>query len=87
MIKIAKDAVRELLESSHGLMLTVSFHKRNGDYRELNGRLFVKKGVKGTGEVPKHLLTIWDTGVQDHRRIIPENMKTIHMEGKEYKVV
>ena len=88
MIKITKDAVRGLLESSHGLMLSVFFHKKDGSERWMNGRLFVKKGVKGTGpEVPKHLLTIFDVKAKDHRRIIPEKIEIIRMEGKEYQVV
>lgn len=84
---IESSAVRELLESSEGKFISVFFHKQNGDERWMTGRLGVAKGVQGNGEMPAHLLTIWDTNVEQHRRIIPENMEIIKMNGNVYTVV
>ena len=46
-IKISRKDGVELLKNSNGLMVGTDFIKKNGDDRKLNGRLCVKKHLKG----------------------------------------
>lgn len=48
--KINKNKAVELIHSTNGKLFTVTFLKKNGTERTINGRLGVSKGVKGTGK-------------------------------------
>ncbi len=87
-----KEAVRILDSLQHdGTIFTVGFIKRStGEYRELNGRGGVHKGVQGVG-LPfdpnsKGLLVFYDIQKQAFRMVPQEGIRVIRAHRKEYEV-
>jgi len=82
--------LRELLLASGGTFIGVTFTKKNGSVRTLNGRLFVSKGVKGTGKVKLGLdspmLRIYDVKADGFRTVNLSTTKSLRMFGVEYLV-
>ena len=65
---------------------TATFVKKNGELRVLNGRLGVKKGVKGVGkkfnDVDYNLLTVYDLKKKSFRTIALDRLVEIKTKGK-----
>lgn len=65
---------------------TAKFVKKNGELRVLNGRLGVKKGVKGVGkkfnDVDYNLLTVYDLKKKSFRTIALDRLVEIKVKGK-----
>lgn len=68
--------IDDLLLSSDGKMVTVQFVKKDGTLRTLNGRLGVKKHLKGGVSTlnPAQYVTIYDVQNKGYRAV---NRKTI----------
>lgn len=57
-MKISKAQLKEIVGNR---FFTVTFYKKDGSTRVLNGRLGVSKDVKGTGRVkPDHIVTVYE---------------------------
>ena len=74
-----------LIEKSNGKMITVTFVKKNGDTRVLNGRLGVTKYLKGTkiNTSPAEYITIFDVKNNGYRSINRENILGVRCDGIE----
>jgi len=96
-MKTKQDTIATIIKSQDGKAVTVHFHRRTedkktgakvGDLRILNGRLGVKKHLKG-GElkyVPADydLLTIFDMQKKDYRCIPLDAVIKVVADGIEY---
>lgn len=81
-----------------GLMASVDFVTKTGRPRTINGRVGVKKFIKGTGKTnarEKGQVIIWETlrpqdtkreGAKRYRRVTAENVKAIRANGVEVRV-
>ena len=80
---------RELINSlgKNGKILSVSFIKKNGEKRNLVGRLGVKKYLKGGISTTNHIdkyITIFDLSINNYRNINLETLTTVKGCGKEF---
>ena len=69
---------------------SVTFKKKNGDLRKLNGRLHVKTGVKGTGvpvsqEVDETLIKVYEMNKKQWRSFHINAMINLKARGKVYE--
>jgi hypothetical protein len=74
-----------LIEQSNGKMVTVSFIKKDGSLRVLNGRLGVKKYLKG-GKINTNTdeyINIYDVKNQGYRSINRSTIVALRMQGIE----
>lgn len=83
--------VPELLASSAGKFITVTFTKKDGSLRKLNGRFGVRKGVKGTGKAlaahkANPYLVMWDAQIREFRMVNLATIKEVCACHKTYKV-
>ncbi len=87
---IGVSKARELMEQSNGAFFTVMFIKKNGDYREMNCRLGVSKGVNGTGRSFEpsdyDLLGVFDIQKDAHRMINLRTVVGLNISKENYKV-
>ena len=89
---ISKDEAIRIIQSQKGKFFTAQFLKRsNGKVRKLNGRLGVKKHVKGIGAVynaeSKGLITVFDAQKRQYRMIPVETMFRLRARKVDYVVV
>lgn len=90
---VTKEKIPHLIDfcRSEGKFFTVGFHKRgNGEYREINCRGGVHKGLRG-GSLPynpdEHNLVIVYDVQHDHHKTIPiDSVIIVRANGKEYRV-
>jgi len=90
MIQINRYRVESLLRSQNGGFLTVSFIKKDGSLRTLNGRLGVVKGVRGTGRAQSPALpyiTVFDVQIGEFRKVNLSTIRTINCGKQTYRVV
>jgi hypothetical protein len=89
--KVHRLRLGELLSSSHGRYLTVTFVKVNGDVRVLTGRFGVHKDLKGginrATTWDKPYKCIWDNRKKAYRTISLLTMLSVHMRGVHYEVI
>lgn len=74
-----------LIEQSNGKMVTVSFIKKDGSLRILNGRLGVKKYLKG-GKINTNTdeyINIYDVKNSGYRSINRNTIVALRMQGIE----
>jgi hypothetical protein len=78
-----------LNEISDGQICTITFVKKNGDVRVMNGRVGVKKGVKGVGHkfnpADKGLLQFFDIQIQQHRFVNINTLLSVKANGILFK--
>ena len=75
----------DLLLASNGRWVTVVFTKKDGTLRTLNGRLGVKKHLKGGVSTldPAEYVTIYDVAAKGYRAINRKTIKQVKCEGLE----
>jgi hypothetical protein len=81
--------LRELLMTSGGTFVGITFTKKDGSVRNLNGRLFVSKGVKGTGMklgLGSPMIRIYDVKADGFRTVNLQTTKSLRLFGMEYLV-
>jgi hypothetical protein len=81
--------LRSLLMASGGTFIGITFTKKDGSTRNLNGRLLVSKGVKGTGHkisLDKPSIRIYDVKTDGFRTVNLSTTKSLRMFGMEYQV-
>ena len=74
-----------LIEKSNGKMLTVTFVKQDGTERVLNGRLGVRKYIKGSSlnkNSPEYI-TIYDVQNKGYRSVNRDTIVAVRCEGIE----
>ena len=76
----------EVLLNSNGLFVTVIFTKKDGTERVLNGRLGVKKHLKGGVSTldPSLYVTIYDVVNEGYRAVNRSTIKTVKVGGVVY---
>lgn len=76
-------AKREFTELVQGTYFTVYFRKANGQIRRLNGRLGVRKYMKGTGKDQTHpmVVTAWDQKIGAYRSFRLDRVLSIKARG------
>jgi len=73
----------EVIEQSNGKILTVVFVKKDGSERTLNGRLGVKKFLKGgVNKVGEQYITIFDLKNGGYRSVNKETIKEVRIDKK-----
>jgi hypothetical protein len=90
-MKITSEMAVKMIRASKGKILSVRYRKKDGTMRDMVCRTEVKKGVKGTGmaydPVEHDLMTVYDVQAEGWRMINLDEIQTLKMNGKEYKVV
>jgi hypothetical protein len=74
-----------LIEKSNGKMLTVTFLKRDGTMRTMNGRIGVKKYIKGSSlkKNSSDYITMYDVQNQGYRSVNRNTIVSVRSEGIE----
>lgn len=79
---------KEILRATNGRFFSVEFLKKDASTRRLNGRVGVKRYVKGTGMAydpeERGLLVVYDLQKRGYRMVNLETVKRIKCWGKEY---
>lgn len=79
--------LEEVIEQSNGKILTVTFIKKDGTERVLNGRLGVTSHLKGGNSTVDHqrYINIFDMQAGGYRNINRDTIKSVRVGGVEYK--
>lgn len=81
--------IKYLLIGNEGKFFTVTFKKKDGTIRKLNGRLGVHHGKKlsspTTAGIPKYLV-VYDVQKQAYRNINTDTVQAVSMKGKKFEV-
>jgi hypothetical protein len=81
--------VKYLLIGNEGKIFTVTFKKKDGTIRKLNGRLGVHFGKKlntpTTAGIPKYLV-VYDVQKGAYRNVNTESVLAVSMKGKHFVV-
>ena len=83
------EAVNKMQESK-GKFMTVTFTKRGDNaLRTMNCRTGVSKGVKGVKRARKNtgLMTVYDMTKREFRNINVSGLRSVKLNGREYKVI
>jgi hypothetical protein len=90
-MKISRTAAQTLIRRSKGKFFGVTFVKKNGEVREMNARLGVKKGVTGAGmkynPAEHDLITAFDVAKNNFRMINVRTLQRLSLEGQTYEIV
>ena len=90
MRTISRVVATELINKSKGKIFTVSFIKKNGELRDMNCRLGVRKGINGKGmsynPTLKGLKPIFDMQKNAYRTINLESVVGLNI-GRERYIV
>lgn len=75
----------QMIEQSNGKMVTVSFIKQDGSTRILNGRLGVKKYLKGgkSSVDANEYISIYDVQNKGYRSVNRNTIVALRMQGVE----
>lgn len=78
--------LQEIIESSNGKFISVTFIKKDGTQRVLVGRLGVTKHLKGGTSTldPQKFITIYDTQNEGYRAINRETIQSVRLDGQEF---
>jgi hypothetical protein len=89
-MKINRTQALGLIKTFKGQYFGVTFVKKNGDVRQMNARLGVKKGVTGEGmkydPAAKQLITAFDQQKKDFRMINLKTLSKLTIAGSTYEV-
>ena len=75
---------RAMVEATNGKFFTVSFYKKDGTLRELNGRLKVTKHLRGgesTIVYKENLITIFDREIGQYRNVNLDKLVSFKFQG------
>lgn len=78
-------ALASLIEKSNGKMLTVTFVKQDGTERVINGRLGVRKYIKGSSlkKISDDYITMYDVQNKGYRSVNRNTILAVRCEGIE----
>jgi len=78
--------LQDIIESSGGKFISVTFIKKDGTQRVLVGRLGVTKHLKGGQSTldSAKFITIYDTQNEGYRAINRETIQSVRLDGEEY---
>ena len=78
--RISRTKAVELINNSKGKFFTVTFKKKNGDLRMINGNF--KKG----NFTPLGYLSVYSAADKGYRQVNPKTITSLSVGGTEYKV-
>lgn len=78
-------ALASLIEKSNGKMLTVTFIKQDGSERILNGRIGVRKYIKGStlNKNSSDYITMYDVQNKGYRSVNRDTIVAVRCDGIE----
>ena len=93
-MKISKATATEMIKSSKGKFLSVRFVKKNGEIRDMNGRVGVHKSPHAplTGEGLAYnpddygLVGIFDAQLKAYRMVNINTLSHLKVDGQSYEV-
>jgi hypothetical protein len=78
--------INKVLEAMGNKIFTVTFTKKDGSTRVLNGRRGVRKGLNGVGmkynPAEKGLITVYDLKVKDYRSVRVDTVTQVKSHNK-----
>lgn len=85
-VKIRKSIARSMLEASEGTFVGITFTKKDGTLRELNGRLGVRKGTVGKSNRldKREYITLFDVKKGGFRAVSLATLEQVRMRGFTY---
>ena len=88
-IKIRRTVAKSMLEASEGTFVGVTFRKKDGTLRDLNGRLGVHKGTKGGDNCldKRRFITVYDVKKGGHRAVNLGTLTQVRMRGFSYDLM
>jgi hypothetical protein len=93
LLKVCAEKQLELYKNQQGKIITVSFIKKDGSVRHLNGRFGVNKYLKTgdnynwTHNYDRHYLTIFDMKKLSYRVINLKTVLTVQAQGNKYLIL
>lgn len=77
----------EIIKASSGKFFTVTFTKKDGSIRTLNGRLGVTKYLKGGKSTlnPDQFITVYDVQSQGYRAVNVDTIQSVTVDGILYQ--
>jgi hypothetical protein len=88
-VLISELKLLELIKSTNGKMFSVTFTKKDGSIRKLNGRLGVKKYLKGGVNTTAHMsnyINVFDAHKREYRKVNLDTVESLVINSKEYIV-
>ncbi len=93
-MEISKAQARDIIKGSGGQFISVTFTKKNGEVRNLNGRIGVHKSKHAplTGQGLAYdpddygLIGIFDAQIRNYRMVNINTLSRLAIDGKEYQV-
>ena len=94
-MEISKAKATDLIKGSKGKFISVKFVKKNGEVRNMNGRMGVHKSphapLKGVGLAYNPddygLVGIFDAQAKDYRMVNINTLSELTLDGQSYDVV
>jgi hypothetical protein len=86
---VTQSEIPLLLSNTKGHIFTVTFTKKDNTIRQLNGRLGVKKYLKGGVDTTAHLtnfINVFDVHKKDYRKINMDTISNLVINKQEYVV-
>ena len=82
-----REVFNEVIAEAGDRFFSITFVKKDGSLRKLNGRLGVKRYLHGGRSTvnPDKYLTVFDVQKQEYRSINRDTVVEIHMRGKRYE--
>lgn len=76
----------EIIKNTKGKFFTVTFTKKDGTIRTLNGRLGVNKYLKGGKSTlnPEQFITVYDMKNEGYRAVNVDTIQSVIVDGIEY---
>ena len=85
-MKVNQKEIIEKILQTNGRYFGVTFIKKNGEIRKLNGRLGVKKYLTGVGRNhPAHLINAFDQQQEGYRYVTKDRILSARIDGEEYE--
>ena len=88
-----KHPLRQILQTADSTIFSVTFTKKDGSVREMNCRLGVSKGVKGTAtsaqknaDFVHDTMTVYDVKNKGFRKINLNSVTSVKMRGVKFNV-
>ena len=84
------NTVRSIIESNGGKFVSISFVKKDGTYRLINGRLgvtkYLKGGVNKNPRLNNDQLVLWECKTKSYRTVNLNAVRDVSVGGDVYKI-
>lgn len=83
---LSKELVLDTMDLVGSTIFTVTFERKDGSVRVMNGRKGVHKNLKGTGKPRKDVITLFDVKKDEYRSVNPSRVMEMKVRGAKLSV-